>query len=148
MKIIARNKNVGRNYDVLDKLEAGIVLLGAEIKSIRAGQVSLNESHARVRDDEAWLMGAHIAAYAQGTPDGYDPIRPRKLLLNKVELRRLIGKLNEQGLSLIPLSLYIKKNRAKLELGLARGLKKYDKRAKLRDKETKKPQARKLRGKG
>ncbi|OGB74077.1 SsrA-binding protein [candidate division Kazan bacterium RBG_13_50_9] len=146
--MIIFNRGVQFSYQLLEKFEAGIVLLGCEIKSIRNGQISIKESHARIKDGEAWLMNAHIAPYAQGVPAGYDPIRPRKLLLKKNELKRLIGKLQEQGLSLIPLSIYIKRNHAKVELGLGRGLKKHDKRAKLKEKELRRIEQRKLRGKG
>ncbi len=147
MKIITTNKYAKSSYDILDKFEAGLVLTGPEIKSIRAGQVSLKGSYGRLRavaGGELWLTGAHIAAYHQGVPTGYDPLRPRKLLLKKSELKRLIGKLQEQGLSLIPLSLYIKHNVAKLEIALARGLKKYDKRAKIKAKEMARDIQRKL----
>lgn len=148
MKIIIKNKQAYHSYDILDEFEAGIVLLGCEIKSIRKGQVSIKESYAKIKDNEVWIMGLHIAPYQQGTPDNYDPIRPRKLLLNRIEIKRLIGKLQEKGLNLIPLAIYMKNNRAKVELGLAKGLKKYDKRAKIKEKELDRLQQRKLRGKG
>lgn len=148
MKVIATNKYAHHSYEILEKIEAGIALLGCEIKSIRDGQVSIKESHARIKDGEAWLMNAHIAPYQQGVPSGYDPIRSRKLLLKKSELKRLIGKLQEQGLSLVPLAIYIKRNHAKVELGLGRGLKKYDKRAKIKEKEFRRTRQRKLRSKG
>jgi len=135
------------NYDILDKFEAGIVLLGAEVKSVRAGQISLKESFAKVKNGEVWLMGAHITPYKQGTPEGYNPIRPRKLLLHKKEINHLIGKLNEQGLSLIPVKMYLKKNKIKLELGLGKGKKKYDKRASIKEKEFKRTQQRVLKQK-
>lgn len=144
MKIIIKNKQAYHNYEILDKIEAGISLLGTEIKSIRNGQVSIKEGHARIHNNEAWLTGVHIAPYKEGVNANYDPLRRRKLLLHSREIKRLIGKLQEKGLSLIPLSLYIKKNRAKVELGLARGLKKYDKRLKLKTKEFKRIQQRKL----
>ena len=144
MKIIATNKYARSSYDILDKFEAGLVLTGPEIKSIRNRQVSLKGSYGRLRGGELWLTGTHISAYHQGVPAGYDPLRPRKLLLKKSELNKLIGKLQEQGLSLIPLSIYIKHNVAKLEIALARGLKKYDKRAKIKAKETARDIQRKL----
>ena len=147
MKIITTNKYAKSSYDILDKFEAGLVLTGPEIKSIRNGQVSLQGSYGRLRGSELWLTGTHIAAYHQGVPVGYDPLRPRKLLLKKSELKKLIGKLQEQGLSIIPLSLYIKHNVAKVEIALARGLKKYDKRAKIKTKETNRDIQRKLRRK-
>ncbi|RLC37317.1 SsrA-binding protein [candidate division Kazan bacterium] len=142
MKII--NPQAKFNYQILDTIEAGISLLGAEVKSVRAGQVSLKESFAKIKNKEIWLMGAHIAPYKQGTPKNYDPIRPRKLLLHKKEINHLIGKLNEQGLSLIPMKMYSKKNKIKLELGLGRGKKKYDKRASIKEREFKRTQQRVL----
>ena len=138
MKTIIKNKQAYHSYEILDKLEAGIVLLGCEIKSIRKGQVSIKESYAKIKDNEVWIMGLHIAPYQQGTPENYNPIRPRKLLLNRIEIKRLIGKLQEKGLNLIPLAIYMKKNRAKVELGLAKGLKKYDKRNRLKERDMKK----------
>lgn len=148
MKIIIKNKQAYHSYDMLDKLEAGIVLLGCEIKSIRQGQVSIKESYAKIKDNEVWIIGLHIAPYQQGTPDNYDPVRPRKLLLNKLEIKKLTSKLQEKELNLIPLAIYMKNNRAKVELGLAKGLKKYDKRAKLKQKDLDRMQQRKLRGRG
>lgn len=147
MKIIAYNNYAKSSYDILDKFEAGLVLTGPEIKSIRNGQVSLKGSYGRLRENELWLTGAHIAAYHQGVPDGYDPLRSRKLLLKKSELNKLIGKIQEQGLSLIPLTIYIKHNVAKLEISLARGLKKHDKRTKIKIKDINRDIARKLRRK-
>jgi len=156
VKVIASNNYAKSSYDLLDKFEAGLVLTGPEIKSIRNGQVSLKGSYGRLRatsfandvaGSELWLTGAHIAAYHEGVPVGYDPLRPRKLLLKKSELKKIIGKLQEQGLSLIPLSIYIKHNVAKIEIALARGLKKYDKRAKIKIKETNRDIQRKLRRK-
>src|SRR5680860_190489 len=130
------------NYTILDTIEAGISLLGGEVKSVRAGQVSLKESFARIKKGEVWLMGAHINPYKQGVREDYDPIRPRKLLLHKKEISHLVGKLNEQGLSLVPLKMYLKKNKIKLELGLGKGKKKYDKRASIKDKDFKRTQQR------
>ena len=148
MKIIIKNKQAYHSYDMLDKLEAGVVLLGCEIKSIRQGQVSIKESYAKIKDNEVWIIGLHIAPYQQGTPDNYDSVRPRKLLLNKLEIKKLTSKLQEKELNLIPLAIYMKNNRAKVELGLAKGLKKYDKRAKLKQKDLDRMQQRKLRGRG
>ena len=145
MKIV--NPQARFNYTILDTIEAGVSLLGAEVKSVRAGQVSLKESFAKVKNNEVWLMGAHISPYKQGTPEGYNPIRPRKLLLHKKEINHLIGKLNEQGLSLVPMKMYFKKNKIKLELGLGKGKKKYDKRASIKDKEFKRTQQRVLKDK-
>ncbi|HCR42018.1 TPA: SsrA-binding protein [Patescibacteria group bacterium] len=147
MKIITTNKYARSSYDITDKFEAGLVLTGPEIKSIRAGQISLKGSYGRLRDGELWLTNAHIAPYHQGVPANYDPLRPRKLLLRKHETNQLIGKINEQGLTLLPLTIYIKHNVAKLEIALARGLKKHDKRTKIKTKEINRDIARKLRRK-
>lgn len=134
MTVLATNVNA-RNYQITDRLEAGVALLGCEVKSVRNGQISLKESFARMRNGEAWLMNAHIAPYPHGTPAGYQPTRDRKLLLRKQELKSLIGKLQEQGLSLIPLNVHLKHNHIKIELGVGKGLKKYDKRAAIKTKE-------------
>jgi SsrA-binding protein len=134
MTVLATNINA-RNYQLLDRLEAGVALLGCEVKSVRNGQISLKESFAKLRNGEAWLMNAHIAPYPSGTPAGYQPTRDRKLLLRKQELKSLIGKLQEQGLSLIPLNVHLKHNHIKIELGVGKGLKKYDKRAAIKAKE-------------
>ncbi|MEA1909687.1 MAG: SsrA-binding protein SmpB [Patescibacteria group bacterium] len=147
MKIIARNSYAKSSYEILDKFEAGLVLLGTEIKSVREGQISLKGSHARITNGELWLTGVHIAPYHQGAPADYDPMRPRKILVSKQELNKIIGKSQEQGLTLIPLSLYIKRNRAKVELALARGLKKWDKRSKIKERQEDRDIQRKLRRK-
>ena len=139
MTVLGTNVNA-RNYQILDRLESGVALLGCEVKSVRAGQISLKESFAKVRNGEAWLMNAHISPYPHGTPAGYEPTRSRKLLLKKSELKSLIGKLQEQGLSLIPLNAHLKHNHIKIELGVGKGLKKYDKRAAIKQKEFKRLQ--------
>jgi len=128
------NRQAKFNYELLEEFEAGIVLLGWEVKSIREGRVSLNESHARIKDGEVWLINAHLSPFAQA-PESADPIRPRKLLLSRKEIDRLAGKIKEQGLSLIPLKIYFKKNRAKVLLALGKGKKKYDKRASIKKRE-------------
>lgn len=128
------NRQAKFNYELLDNFEAGISLLGHEVKSIRNGQVSLKESHARIKDGEIWLMNAHISPYRQA-PEGVDPVRPRKLLMNRKEIDRLTAKIKEQGLSLIPISMYFKNNRVKVGLALGRGKKKYDKRASIKKRE-------------
>ena len=143
--VLVINRQARFNYEILDTFEAGIVLRGHEVKSVRAGQVSLNESFARIQNEEVWLTNMHIAPYSGGTPANYEPTMSRKLLLNKKEIKSLIGKLQEQGLSLVPLRLYIKKNRIKVELGLGRGKKKYDKRESLKRKSTEREINRKLR---
>ncbi len=138
------NRQARFNYEILDTFEAGVALTGAEVKSVRAGQVSLKESFARIKNEEAWLLNAHIAPYSSGVPGNYEPTRARKLLLHKKEIKHLVGKLQEKGLSLIPLCLYIKKNRVKVELGVGRGKKKYDKRESIRQREMDRETKRKL----
>ena len=135
IKVIATNRKARHDYHIEDTVEAGLVLTGSEIKSIRAGQVSLRESYATVRDDEMWLVNAHIAPYQQASYTNHEPRRDRKLLLHRREINRLIGKLQEKGLTLIPLRIYLKDSRAKVELGLARGKKLYDKRQTLRERD-------------
>ncbi len=136
IRIVAKNRKAYHDYHILDTFEAGIVLLGSEIKSIRAGQVNLRDGYATIQDNEVWLMNVHIAPYHQANRENHEPRRTRKLLLHRREINKLLGKLQEQGLTLIPLNLYLKDNRAKVELGLAQGKRQYDKRAALREKES------------
>lgn len=136
IKTVATNRKARHDYFIEDTFEAGLVLTGTEIKSIRAGNVSLRDSFATIKEGELWLMEAHIALYDQGTYSNHDPRRPRKLLMHRREINRLAGKMQEKGFTLVPLRLYLKDNRAKVELGLARGKKQYDKREALREKET------------
>lgn len=136
VKIIATNRKARHDYHIDDTFEAGMALTGTEIKSIRAGRVSLRDSFAVVKEGELWLMNAHIAPYDQGTYANHEPRRPRKLLMHRREINRIAGQLQEKGFTLVPLRLYLKNNLAKVELGLARGKKQYDKRAALRQKET------------
>jgi SsrA-binding protein len=136
VKIIATNRKARHDYHIDDTFEAGMALTGTEIKSIRAGRVSLRDSFAVVKEGELWLMNAHIAPYDPGTYANHEPRRPRKLLMHRREINRITGQLQEKGFALVPLRLYLKNNLAKVELGLARGKKQYDKRAALRQKET------------
>lgn len=135
IKIIAKNKKVFFNYLIGDKFEAGIVLTGSEIKSIREGGASLADSYALIKEGEAFLVHAHIAQYAPASILNHEPRRTRKLLLHSKEILRLDQKLREKGLTLVPTMIYFKKGRAKVELALARGKKKYDKREAIRRKE-------------
>lgn len=128
MKTYAENKIARFNYEILEGYEAGVVLSGAEVKSIRGGHISLKESFATVRGGEIWLTNAHISPYKLARIEGYDPTRSRKLLLKKDETEKLIGNSGEQGLTLVPLKVYDKNGKIKVEIGLARGKKKYDKR--------------------
>jgi len=133
VKVIATNRKARHDYFIEDTFEAGLVLTGSEIKSVRAGQVNLKESYALVRNNELWLVNAHIAAYKQSGRDNHEPRRERKLLLHRREINRLTGKLQVKGLTLVPLQLYLKNSRAKIEVGLARGKKLYDKRQVMRE---------------
>ena len=132
---IAVNRRARHLYEVLETVEAGLVLRGTEVKSLRAGQVNFKDSYATVRSGEGWLLGCHISPYSHGTDANHNPERDRKLLLHRRELARLSGKIAERGLTLVPLRLYFKDGRAKVELGLARGRKLHDKRAALRERE-------------
>lgn len=128
VKIVQKNRKAFFNYEILDRVEAGLVLTGSEVKSIRAGQVSIQESYAKVRKGEVWVVNMEVAAYKNAGPFNHEPKRSRKLLLKRGEINRLIGKTAERGLTLIPLSLYFKNGYAKMEIGLARGKRQYDKR--------------------
>lgn len=136
IKTVATNRKARHDYSFEDTFEAGIALTGTEIKSVRAGQVSLRDSFATIKDGEMWLINVHISAYRQAAHFNHEPRRPRKLLMHRREISRLTGKLQEKGLTLIPLRLYLKDNRAKVELGLGRGKRQYDKRATLKEKES------------
>lgn len=127
-KQIAANKKAYHDYFVLDRFEAGLELTGTEVKSIRAGALNLKDSYCRVIDGELWLIGTHISPYKQGSYFNADPDRRRRLLMHKREIVRLGARVQQEGLSLIPLSLYFKDSRVKLELGLCKGKKLYDKR--------------------
>lgn len=127
-KVIASNRKAHHDYTILDTYEAGMALTGTEVKSLRAGRASLVDAFAQERNGEIFLYGMHIPEYAQGTWTNHEPRRTRKLLLKRHEINRLIGKLRESGLTLIPLSVYFSNGWAKVELGLAKGKKAYDKR--------------------
>ena len=134
-RAIATNRRARHEYEILETVEAGLVLRGTEVKSLRAGQVNFKDSYATIRNEEGWLVGCHISPYSHGTDANHDPERDRKLLLRRRELTRLTGKIAERGLTLVPLRLYFKGGRAKVELGLARGKKLHDKRSALRERE-------------
>ena len=127
-KTVASNRKARHDYAILERFEAGLVLTGSEVKSLRQGRASLSEAYARVGRSEAWLENLHIPPYEQGEKRGYDPLRPRKLLLHRKEIERLIGKQKEQGLALVPLRIYFTHGIAKVELGLGRGKREYEKR--------------------
>jgi len=128
-KQIARNRKARHDYEILDTWECGLVLLGSEVKSMRAGRVNMNDAYGDVRDGEVFLLSLHVSPYEQANRNNHEPLRPRKLLMNRREIRKLIGKTTEKGLTLVPLRLYFKNGIAKCELALARGKKSYDKRA-------------------
>ena len=127
-KTIATNRKASHDYFLHDRLEAGIALKGTEIKSLRAGQVSLREAYVQIEDGEAWLMNAHIAPYDPASHFNHDPKRRRRLLLHRREIIRLEGKVRQRGFTIIPTKVYLKAGRAKVEIALARGKKQYDKR--------------------
>jgi SsrA-binding protein len=127
-RVVARNRRARFDYHIDDTYEAGLVLTGTEVKSLRDGRASIVDGYALVREGEVWLQGVHIPEYTQGTWTNHEPRRPRKLLLHRQEISRLIGKTKEKGVTLIPLSLYFKDGRAKVEIALARGKRAHDKR--------------------
>ncbi|RZS90046.1 SsrA-binding protein [Motilibacter rhizosphaerae] len=136
-KLIAQNKKARHDYALEDTFEAGLVLTGTEVKALRAGRASLVDGFAEIRDGEAWLLNVHIPEYSQGTWTNHAPRRPRKLLLHKLEIVKLIGKTKESGITIVPLSLYFKDGKAKVEIALARGKRAYDKRQTLMEKQSK-----------
>jgi SsrA-binding protein len=136
-KFVAQNRKARHDYYVEATFEAGLVLTGTEVKSLRAGRASLVDGFAEVRDGEVWLRNVHIPEYDQGTWTNHEPRRPRKLLMRRDEISRLIGKTREKGLTLVPLALYFSDGYAKVELALARGKKSYDKRHALAEKQAK-----------
>jgi SsrA-binding protein len=142
---IAVNRKALHDYEVLRSIEAGLVLTGTEIKAIREGRVNLRDAYARVERGELWLYNCHIAPYAQGNRYNHEPLRVRKLLLHRDEIRELSGEAEQRGLTLVPLRLYFKRGMAKLQLALVRGRKVYDKREAIADREVQRDIARALR---
>jgi SsrA-binding protein len=134
-RVVAQNRAASYHYFLLDRFEAGMVLLGTEVKSLRQGKASLREAYATVRNAEVWLLNCHIPEYLPGGSFNHNPLRPRKLLLNRREIDKLAGKTQQKGLTLIPLRLYFRNGRAKCELALARGKKQHDRRQAEREKE-------------
>ncbi|MGN0431526.1 MAG: SsrA-binding protein SmpB [Lachnospiraceae bacterium] len=127
-KLIANNKKAYHDYFIEEKYEAGLVLHGTEVKSMRMGKCSIKESFVRIENNEVWVYGMHVSPYEKGNLFNRDPLRPKKLLLHREQIRKLTGQLAEKGLTLVPLQVYFKDGRAKVEIGLARGKKLYDKR--------------------
>ncbi|NLL37244.1 MAG: SsrA-binding protein SmpB [Fretibacterium sp.] len=148
-KVVARNRKARHDYFILDTMECGLVLTGTEIKSVRAGNLNLKDSYASIEKGELWLRGMHISPYEKGSYYNHEPERDRKLLLHRQELVRLGGKIREKGLTLIPLSVYIKEGRrAKVELAIAKGKTSYDKRDAMADRDAKRDMARAVRHRG
>jgi len=134
-KLITANKKAFHDYLILEKLEAGIILLGTEVKAIREGRINLKDSYALVRSGEVFLLNCHISPYSHGNLENHEPTRSRKLLLHSREIQKLIGKTQEKGLTLVPLRVYLKRGKVKFELGVAKGKKLFDKRETERRKE-------------
>jgi SsrA-binding protein len=143
-KVVARNRRAKHEYFILETLEAGIVLHGSEIKSIRAGQISLAEAYVRIDGKEAWLEDAHIAPYEQASIYNHEPLRPKKLLLHSSEIRKLWNTVRQKGVAIIPLTVYIHNRRAKVEIAIAKGKKLYDKRAEIAKRDSQREIARHL----
>lgn len=147
VKTVCQNRKARYDYHILETYEAGMVLKGTEVKSLRAGRANLKDSYARVENAELWLENMHISHYEQGNRFNHDPTRARKLLMHKSEIMRLWGKTREKGLALVPLRIYFKDGKAKVELALAKGKKLYDKRADVAKREAEREIARAARGK-
>ncbi|MGH2922103.1 MAG: SsrA-binding protein SmpB [Gaiellaceae bacterium] len=146
-KLIAENRKARHDYHLVERFEAGLVLTGSEVKSLREGRASLQQAYADVRDGEAWLIGAHIDTYDQAGVANHDPVRDRKLLLHRREIESLFGKVREKGLTLVPTKLYFKDGRAKVEVALARGKDVRDKRRDIAKREADRQIERALKGK-
>ena len=141
---IAVNRRARHDFEIDETFEAGLVLTGSEVKALRAGKANLKDSYGRVEGNEIWLWNAHISPYGPASQFGHEPTRTRKLLLHREEIQRLTGKVKERGFTLVPLRLYFKNGRAKVQIGLGRGKKHYDKRASIREREVKREMDRAL----
>ncbi len=144
LKVIATNRRAFHDYHILETLETGIALTGSEIKSIRAGKISLAEAYARVDDGELWLLGAHIAPYSHGAYANHDPLRPRKLLAHSGEIEELRRTVDQKGMTRVPLRVVLKRGKAKIDIGVARAKKLYDKRATESERQSKRDMERAL----
>jgi len=144
-RVAVSNRKARHDYFILDTVEAGLVLMGTEVKSLRSGNANLQDSHAVIKNGEVWLLGMHISPYERGSYLNHEPRRTRKLLLSKREIRRLLTKVQEKGLTLIPLSIYFKGPYAKVELAIAVGKKSYDKREAIKQRDAKRDIAQRLR---
>jgi len=136
-KVVVSNRKARHDYDILNTFECGIALLGSEVKSLRAGQVQLKDAYGEVRGGELWLYNAHIAPYGFARAGGHEPDRPRKLLMHRRQIDVLAGRVAQEGLTLIPLSIYFTHGLAKVDLGLAKGIRRFDKRQKIKEREQK-----------
>lgn len=148
LKVLASNRKAYHDYSIDETYEAGVALTGTEIKSVRAGSLNLRDSYAQVRNGELWLMNVHVAPYEPASRQNVDPYRDRKLLMHRKEILRLFSRVQEKGLTLIPLRVYLKKNRAKVELGLGRGKKQYDKRDAIAKRESEREMQRAAKSRG
>ena len=137
IKIVTENRKARHNYHIEEQIEAGMVLLGTEVKSMRSGRANLKDSYGRIKNGELYVYQMHISPYPFAYYDNHDPLRPRKLLLRKTELKRLTAKIREKGFSVIPLRVYFKNGKAKITIALARGKRKYDKRESIKNREMK-----------
>ncbi|MCL1817804.1 MAG: SsrA-binding protein SmpB [Spirochaetaceae bacterium] len=135
IKLLADNRKARFNYTIDENIECGIVLQGTEVKSMKAGQFSFADAYARIKEEELWLIGFHITPYERGNIFNHNPERERKLLVHKKELKRLARKVDEKGFTLVPLKVYLKKSRVKIDLGLCKGKKTYDKRENIKDRD-------------
>jgi SsrA-binding protein len=145
LKVVSTNRKARHEYLILDTFEAGLVLQGSEIKSIRAGQISLAQAYVSIEGQDAWLINAHIAPYDQASYFNHDPLRPRKLLLHRAEIRKMWENVRQKGTTIIPLRVYIKGGLAKIEIAIARGKKLYDKRADIAKRDVERDLERQLR---
>lgn len=137
IKTIVNNKKARHDYEIITSFEAGIVLAGTEVKSLRDGKANLTDSYARLKNNELWLIGMHIAAYSKSTVINHEPMQERKLLVSRLELKKLRRQIDEKGVTLVPVKLYFKNHLVKVEIALARGKKKYDKRATIAERDVK-----------
>jgi SsrA-binding protein len=147
-KLVASNRKAFHDYFVEETFEAGLSLVGTEVKSLRDGRINLRDSYAEIRNGEIFLVGVHISPYDQGNIANHEPMRARKLLLHAREIERIMGKVNEKGFTIVPTKVYFKGSRAKVEIGLARGKRQYDKRADLAKKDAQRDMERALRSRG
>lgn len=147
VKIVTENRKARHDYFIDETYEAGIELTGTEVKSLRAGKANLKDAYAQVENGELYLFNMHVSAYDQGNRYNVDPMRARKLLMHKSEINRLYGKVKQQGMALVPLKVYLKRGRMKVELALARGKKQYDKREAIAERDARREVERSLRGK-